>query len=617
MKKTLLASMTLLCANALSAQMTNCPATTESQRLQALLGNDTFASYATTEFGADLTKSASVIAYDHIYDKWTVYSWDAKKKTLDAFKGDVSPSGDTLKVELPSGNTAIMFATRSNPFFFRGVAKSITVADSDDVAQLKKFASLAGNFLTKFIGDASKNMDRATNRALIADPAERPEEEAMKKDAEAIKAAAEALKIAIDELLKQATSVSDLQGKTVAYAQLIELRQKPGGNFPNIGEMKLAALNLSKSAAAVRDANDKLRDALEPYCAALATDATAALALLNSDAVKKAKSDVDAAEKAVARAKPADKPAKDKELEEKKEDLQDVIDAAKQNVINMKAASLKCPNVKSHRVWNQAVDGLVNDLKEGKEAFQNIIDVIGGGHDAVKQAGEALAKEPGAIKVAAFLGDAGTIADVYGLGATPPDACNYIDSPVLVRGGSFTAKTGKKLSGGFTISKTVDTTNIVLKHPETVERKVEVTSTSKWGLGVGVVYTPLELKSWTVDSTTKIVSKATEEAISGQTALFANFHPGRATKKGVSFGAQVGFNTSTDKPAIYGGISVDLGKWLRLGTGYSFHRNKRLAKGLHELTAVPADNSFRMEDYYPGAWYASLSLSLDGLPLFQ
>lgn len=609
MKKILVTILVLFCASTMFAQPAGCPTATESERLEALLRNAPFRAYASSEFGADLTKPSSVIAYDHIYDKWTVYSWNGKTLTL--FKGDAAPSGDTLKVELPPDTTAVMFVTRSNPFFYRSVAKSITVADSDDVAQLKTFASLAGGFLKSFVKVAGENSNRAAKRAVTVDTAQE-----LQRDAIEIDAAAGELERAMKALLAEATTVADRHGQAIAYAQMIELRQEPAGSLPDIALMKASAANLSTAGAGVRNAVARLKKALEPYCPDLATDATAALAILDNAEVKKAESDVKAAEKAVARAKPADRPAKEEELKHKKEDLEDAIDTAKFKVAMMTAASLKCPDSKSHILWNEALILLDSNVDEAKKAFQNIADVVGGGYAAIKLAGDALAKEPGAMKIASWLADTATVAEAYGLEAATP-ACNYIDSPVLVRSGAFTAKTGKKLSGGFTISKTVDPAVATLKHPEPIERKVEVSSTSKWGLGVGVVYTPLELKSWTVDATTKVVSKATEEAISGQTALFVNFHPSRAQYRKATFGAQLGFNTSTDKPAIYGGVSMDLGKWLRLGTGYSFHRSKRLGDGLQELAVVPADTTFHTEDYYPGAWYASLSLSIDGIPLFQ
>jgi hypothetical protein len=626
--------MILLCTSGLLAEIqkeapspTDTCSYSEKQRLEALLKNKEFRDYAMREFNVDPKIKANVIAYDHIYDTWAVYSWDGK--TLTPY-GDASPSGDTLKVELKPGRTAIMFATRSNPFFFRGTAKSITVADSDDVKQLETLAGLAGNFLKGFITVTAGNRSLAPE-VLIQD--------------ETIENAATKLSKTTEELQKKAAALDEWQSQTLAYAQMIELRKKPKGTLPDIERMKCAPADVSRAAAGVRDAINELRELLDPYCPALVADATAALALMNSDAVEKAKSDVEAADRALSNAKPANRGARKKELNEKQAALDDALAVAKNNAVNMHATNPQCTQQpKSRELW-VATTGIISDKshKEGTDALEKIINVIGGGQKAVKLAGEALAKEPGALKVAAWLADSADIAEAYGLRdtkAAPPcadapttsqapataaapttseapataDPCRYIDSPILVRGGSFIAKTGKKLSGGFTISKSIDTTNFHLEHPEPVERKVEVTATSKWGLGVGVVYTPLELESWKLED--KKVSNPTKETVSGQTALFANFHPSFATWRKASFGGQLGFNTSTEKPAIYGGVSLDLGKWLRLGTGYSFHRSKRLGEGVVEGQELPTGASLT-EDYFPGAWYASLSLSLDGIPIFK
>lgn len=55
---------------------------------------------------------------------------------------------------------------------------------------------------------------------------------------------------------------------------------------------------------------------------------------------------------------------------------------------------------------------------------------------------------------------------------------------------------------------------------------------------------------------------------------------------------QLGFGTSTDQPAIYTGPSLHLGPMLRVGGGYALNPDT-------------------------GGFYLSLSLSLDGIPLFQ
>lgn len=182
-------------------------------------------------------------------------------------------------------------------------------------------------------------------------------------------------------------------------------------------------------------------------------------------------------------------------------------------------------------------------------------------------AAEALRAVPGAMKTAAWLHSFGKIVAAY------RDApCQGIDAPVLVHAGRFVAKTGTKLTGGFKVVGTVDPDVIHYNRPAPFERMVTVTAASRWGLGAGLAYTP--------------------ESENSEVALFANFHPAAWTLGRIRAGWQLGFGTSTDDPAVYTGPSLDLGPMMRVGAGY----------------AINPDHS---------GIYLSLSLSLDGIPLFQ
>lgn len=84
------------------------------------------------------------------------------------------------------------------------------------------------------------------------------------------------------------------------------------------------------------------------------------------------------------------------------------------------------------------------------------------------------------------------------------------------------------------------------------------------------------------------------------------------------YGVQLGFATDTSKPAVLLGLSLDLGKWLRLGSGYGFHQNQRLARG--ESVGQPPSkggSAAPTASYYSGHFYLSLSFSLDGIALFN
>ena len=241
------------------------------------------------------------------------------------------------------------------------------------------------------------------------------------------------------------------------------------------------------------------------------------------------------------------------------------LEAVASDISRMYAAALEYAQLVELR------DSFVATLPDGKDlasAAQRLSSAASRvRRHAAAEANESLKRVSGAMKTAAWLHSFGEVVAAY------KDApCQGIDAPVLVHAGRFVAETGTKLSGGFKLVATVDDEVIHSGRPAPFERKVTVSASSRWGLGAGLAYTP--------------------EFEENEVALFANFHPDRWRFKGVSAGWQLGFGTSTDQPAIYIGPSLDLGPMLRVGGGYAINR-------------------------HTGGFYLSLSLSLDGIPLFN
>jgi hypothetical protein len=584
MMKQALAILLLLAAAAVQAD-TDCP-NDEGVRIESLLRNSTFQRYAKAEYAVDLAANdAYIVAYDHIYDRWNVYQW--KEKALHLYTGKFSASGETLTVEIPARAPALMFVSRSNPFLFRGMAKSVTKEDSDDVASLKTFASLAGGFVTSLV-----KIQGAKGLTIPLDP---------------IKTQAAKLKIATDVLLVEAESVAALQAKAIEYAQAVELRRNLSIALPDQAPLDSAAKDLIAATASVRTESEALSKLLAPYCPQLAADAKTALTAVNADDFTTALDDFN---KLSARTPPLSADDSKKLV-----DSQKVILKILNPIAQFGADIDPCPPESialRTEIQSLATIKTVPALK----TVLNDLDVIGTARNALAAAKEALTHEPGALKIAGWLLDYSQIITLY-KGTNGGEICDYIDAPVAVRSGSFVAETGKKLTGGFKLSKTTADANIYYTHPDAIDRSVVVEPKSKWGFGVGLIYTPLDAKSWSATSA-KVISEAKKDSFAGQTALFANYHPGWGSYRRADFGAQVGFNTSTDKPGIYTGIAVDLGKWLRVGAGYTFQKSKKLTGDQKELeTPATTDADIHTKDYFPGGWYLSLSISIDGIPLFK
>jgi hypothetical protein len=567
---------------------TECP-NAESSRIESLLTNKPFKDYVKAEYAVDLTNAAYVVAYDHIYDRWNVYEWNGNN--LHLYSGKITPSGTTLTVEIPTRAAALMFVSRSNPFLFRGMAKPVTKADSDDIESLKKFASLAGGFLTSLVNiQGTKNVG-VTVTIPVDD----------------IKLQAAKLNQATAALLEKADKVGSLQATAIEYAQAVELRRNVTIALPDQVPMDSAAKDLINATAKVREESDKLAALLAPYCPQLTTAAKAALAATNTDDFNAALVEFN---DLIAKPPPLS-PEDKKKLTDAQKALLKILNPIAQFGVDVDPCPQESLDLRSE-IQSLATIKKIPTLK----LRLTDLDIIGTARNALTAAREALTHEPGALKIAGWLLDYSQIITLY-KGTNGGEICDYIDAPVAVRSGSFVSEQGKKLTGGFTLSKTTDNANIYYTHPETLTRDVVVEPKSKWGFGVGLIYTPLDIKSWSATSA-KVISKAKKDTLAGQTALFANYHPGWASYKSADLGAQVGFNTSTDKPGIYTGIAVDLGRWLRLGGGYTFQKSKKLTGDQKELvTPVNTDADIRTRDYFPGAWYVSLSISIEGISLFK
>jgi hypothetical protein len=163
-----------------------------------------------------------------------------------------------------------------------------------------------------------------------------------------------------------------------------------------------------------------------------------------------------------------------------------------------------------------------------------------------------------------------------------------------------------------------------------------------FGANVGVIYTPLASRTFSlVDPTpestttiketlpgppvTEIVTPEHKRVIekdvqtkAGQLAAFLNVH---AAKRhwSVKPGFQIGFGLDTDSPSVLLGISLEVTKYLRFGGGPAWIRAEdiRDASLLEDAARVPNGFEIPTENKFRPTWYFSFSFAIDSLPMFN
>ena len=148
------------------------------------------------------------------------------------------------------------------------------------------------------------------------------------------------------------------------------------------------------------------------------------------------------------------------------------------------------------------------------------------------------------------------------------------------------------------------------------------------GVGAGTIYTPLVNPSWSAEADsdgsgeTKIIRRTDEDNRSGKIVLFLNYrlaqhiHPPVRTwpfRPGLEFG--LGASQPSDM-ALFAGGSLEIGKYMRLGGGWTWQKVQAL-DGQKEGGTLPKGSDIRTKDVFDRDWYVSLSLAIDSLKFFS
>jgi hypothetical protein len=165
--------------------------------------------------------------------------------------------------------------------------------------------------------------------------------------------------------------------------------------------------------------------------------------------------------------------------------------------------------------------------------------------------------------------------------------------------------------------------------------RVQRASARAWDMGVSIVRTRIADPKFTaVDApssasitpsadtaaTPKVIAQTGETTRTGEVALFGNVRPiallyPDAPAWQRAFGLEVGSALSTDKPAVFGGFSVQLGPYVRVGWGFTSQRITEL-KGTTVGQPVASTDAIPTRQAFHKGHYASLSISLGTISLF-
>ncbi|HSG39548.1 MAG TPA: hypothetical protein VLE27_07900, partial [Thermoanaerobaculia bacterium] len=170
-------------------------------------------------------------------------------------------------------------------------------------------------------------------------------------------------------------------------------------------------------------------------------------------------------------------------------------------------------------------------------------------------------------------------------------------------------------------------TTVVASRPAEVEAGYSLDSVFRdlWGIGASVVYTPLQAPTFSAVSNMAtppqmVIDETGQETRAGQIALLMHYRLGKRLCPQCgglvkAFGVEFGSGIETSKPAFFGGLSFQLGKYVRLGAGVTTQQIKELRnQELGDIVAAAADVKTR--DTFKEDYYISLSIAFESLRLF-
>ncbi|HET7695217.1 MAG TPA: hypothetical protein VFK57_05865 [Vicinamibacterales bacterium] len=145
------------------------------------------------------------------------------------------------------------------------------------------------------------------------------------------------------------------------------------------------------------------------------------------------------------------------------------------------------------------------------------------------------------------------------------------------------------------------------------------------GYGIGLIYTPLHESTYTAvarpGTSTKVIAETKRETRAGDLAAFVTyrFMEHRPARRTVQPTADFGVGITSDRPAFFLGLGLEVFRAARLGFGWSPQRVTRLADGqTPNVTEVSSTDDIRtVKRFATRNYYVSVTFALDSLSLFN
>jgi hypothetical protein len=168
--------------------------------------------------------------------------------------------------------------------------------------------------------------------------------------------------------------------------------------------------------------------------------------------------------------------------------------------------------------------------------------------------------------------------------------------------------------------------SILPRHASEVGTSFEIQRAWHWDFDVDVatVYTEIAEPVYsavpvTSNSMDKLIRQTDEKGRAGELAMFLSlqWRSRQRPRSHFSVGPQLGVGLNTDHPELFAGLGFGLGRYIKLGVGWSWQEVKVLAKGQTVNGPVPESGAIRLRDGFDDGFYASLSITIDELPFFR
>ncbi|MFP5288576.1 MAG: hypothetical protein ACLGI9_22765, partial [Thermoanaerobaculia bacterium] len=170
------------------------------------------------------------------------------------------------------------------------------------------------------------------------------------------------------------------------------------------------------------------------------------------------------------------------------------------------------------------------------------------------------------------------------------------------------------------------------KELDAVEYELDSKLFNDFSFGFGVIRTDLANPVWKATahptlSDKKVIRRTDEETRTGEAALILSFVPGQP-ERFLRWGVDVGAALDTANPTALAGVSLSLGRFVRLGYGRAWTRVKRLDDDQSEFSlladgtvdpasVVSSGDDIRTRNDFKDDEYFSLTFTLDALPFFR